>query len=415
MYAVLMQLFYYQVKPKVDPMGILNPTDYSTTLKVSANGISVCSPDYTKKDGSEKEFYFWVYTDFYKWSLLSQGGKLALLVNVFADSSFSRRNEYIFRNKDAVRLATAIEFFIEKFMSVMHIRLETQEGAFDAVAADAEAADSQGLHAVGGDEEVHEDEIDLNAANIDLLDLDGPAVPASAPPPVPHAQPAKQNASSSSHTVDPFGDDPFGLATDRDTHVPSIPAATKPSNAGNTLLDDLMDSGTAISKPTGAGTANVDPFASDPFGEDLFSSQPVAKQEKVAPPLSPYQIAQHKSWLAAALASNKDEVVFYDDGVLRITIKIEVRGSQSRLSINYSNNSPAVLSGINVVVEDPAGLLRFELGAGPSTLSGLGRATQLMMAECIKPAGWSWKTHALDLTHYLNKLIRVFMQPLAPL
>jgi hypothetical protein len=40
--------------------------------------------------GYRYEHYFWVYTDFYKWSLLSQSGKLALLVNVFADSSFSR-------------------------------------------------------------------------------------------------------------------------------------------------------------------------------------------------------------------------------------------------------------------------------------------------------------------------------------
>ena len=371
-------------------MGILNPTDYSTTLKVSANGISVCSPDFSRKDGSEKEFYFWVYTDFYKWSLLSQGGKLALLVNVFADSSFSRRNEYIFRNKDAVRLATAIEFFIEKFMSVMHIRLETQEGAFDAVAADAAVVDSQCLHAVRGDEEVHEDEIDFHAADVDLLDLDGDgpaAPPASAPPPIPPSLPSKQNGSSVSQTVDLFGDDPFGQSNEVEASAPALPAKSKPSHAGSSLLDDLMDSGTAVSKPIATASMSADPFASDPFGEDLFNSAPATKQEKVAPPLTPFQIAQHKSWLAAALASNKDETLFYDDGVLRITTKVEVRGSQSRLSINYSNNSPAVLSGINVVVDDPAGLLRFELGAAPSTLSGLGRATQLMMAECIKPAG----------------------------
>ena len=47
-------------------------------------------------------------------SPLIQGGKLALLLNVFADASFARRNEYIFRNKEAVRLASAIEYFIEK-------------------------------------------------------------------------------------------------------------------------------------------------------------------------------------------------------------------------------------------------------------------------------------------------------------
>ena len=89
----------FKVKPKVDPTGILPATDYSTSLKVSANGVSVCTPDssggqhsssqaaYTGAGGPECEVNFWVYTDFYKWSLLSQGGKLALLVNVFADSS----------------------------------------------------------------------------------------------------------------------------------------------------------------------------------------------------------------------------------------------------------------------------------------------------------------------------------------
>ncbi len=35
----------FKVKPKMDPLGILPATDYSTCLKVSANGISVCVPD----------------------------------------------------------------------------------------------------------------------------------------------------------------------------------------------------------------------------------------------------------------------------------------------------------------------------------------------------------------------------------
>jgi hypothetical protein len=126
------------VKPKSDPLGLMPANDYSTSLRVSAHGISVCIPDVNSRSNSiatgpvERELFFWVYTDFYKWSLLSQNGKLALLVNVFADSSFSRRNEFIFRNKEAQRLATSIEYFIEKFMCVMHVRLETTPGAFDS-------------------------------------------------------------------------------------------------------------------------------------------------------------------------------------------------------------------------------------------------------------------------------------------
>lgn len=54
-------------------------------------GVSVCRPDRDHEKGGytaavadrwpEKEVFFWVYTDFYKWSLLSQAGKLALLVS----------------------------------------------------------------------------------------------------------------------------------------------------------------------------------------------------------------------------------------------------------------------------------------------------------------------------------------------
>ena len=61
----------FKVKPKVDPLSVLNPNDYSTTLKVSANGISVCSPN-PVAGGNDHEHYFWAYTDFFKWSLLSQ-------------------------------------------------------------------------------------------------------------------------------------------------------------------------------------------------------------------------------------------------------------------------------------------------------------------------------------------------------
>ena len=125
------------VKPKVDPLSVLNPNDYSTSLKVSANGISVCTPS-PANPAQDFEHYFWAYTDFYKWSLLSQNGKLALLVNVFSDSTFTKRIEYIFRNKEAVRLATAIEYFIENFMTVLHIRLELVPGSFDTAAAAAE-------------------------------------------------------------------------------------------------------------------------------------------------------------------------------------------------------------------------------------------------------------------------------------
>ena len=87
--------------------------------------MSVKTPQDPGNDASAlMERFFWVYTDFYKWSILSQHGKVALLLNVFADQRFERRQEFIFRTKEAVRMATAIEYYIEKFMSVMHLTLE---------------------------------------------------------------------------------------------------------------------------------------------------------------------------------------------------------------------------------------------------------------------------------------------------
>mmetsp|Transcript_28020 Transcript_28020/g.39890 ORF Transcript_28020/g.39890 Transcript_28020/m.39890 type:complete len:1087 (+) Transcript_28020:36-3296(+) len=439
----------FKVKPKVDPLGILNPSDYSTTLKVSANGISVCAPDVTRKDGSDREYYFWVYTDFFKWSLLSQGGKLALLVNVFADSSFSRRNEYIFRNKEAVRLATAIEYFIEKFMSVMHIRLETQEGAFDDVGdVNGEAgAPTAGLHGISVDDDApHEDEIDLQLVEENLLDMEiSPAIPA-----VPSYKHDNDFAAGSFVTpsvparpapavvADPFGDDdPFGLGPLSAATVPAsavntasrAPAPTAPKG-GSTLLDDLLmdpiPSSTAASNVTINKPSDV--FGSDPFGDDPFGSSPTSlssglgqKVEKPAPPLTPFQQAQHKSWLTAALAANGGP--FYDDGVLQVTSKIEIRGSQCRLSLAYVNNSPGTLSDLQVSIADPAGLIRFELGVGPTSLPGLGRHSQVMMAECIKPAGPgpSWSVSYLDslslqrrsCTLPLPLLLTSFIEPLA--
>ena len=324
----------FKVKPKVDPLGVLPAGDYSTSLKVSANGISVCTPDMASASGGDREHYFWAYTDFYKWSLLTQNGKLALLLNVFADSSFSRRNEYIFRNPDSVRLATAIEYFIEKFMTVNHIRLELNPAAFDEQ-DDRGAASGEdhrtGMHDMetsewqGGDENGDGG----GGGQVDLLDLDTPtggggfsAAQAQALPPAP----------SSRAPGDPFG--------------------------------------------------SADPFAVDAFGAPRGGG--AAASAPVAPPLTAQQSAQHQQWLLAAISAAGGPL--YDDGVVQIATKLEVRGSQGRLTFFYRNQSPAVLSRWSLACLDPAGFLRFELQAGPSDVAGLSQGQQVLMFECMKPA-----------------------------
>lgn len=406
----------FKVKPKSDPLNVLPATDYSTTLRVSALGISVRSPDLNSKDGIEREHYFWVYTDFYKWSLVCPGGKYALMVNVFADSSFSRRLEYAFRTKEAHRLATAIEFYIEKFMSIMHMRLELADNAADEIEAgmrgigstetyegEPEAADA---HNKGGLHVVAEEDRDQGYADeIDLLGMDNDDVVPSAPVAKPVVQAAPAGAFASS---DPFGDsDPFGGdfggSSAPQAHVvaaPPVPVAqvvqpTAQQKVANVLdlLNDLAPAPAPVthSAPPAAPAGNADPFgSSDPFGDDPFgggfgSSVSVSSAApRLAPPLSPQQVSQHHAWFMALLGTNNGP--FYNDGTLQITAKTEVRGSQCRVTLSYANTSPGALTGLQVVLEDEAGLLRSKLSALPDQLSGLGSTTQTIMAECMKPA-----------------------------
>jgi hypothetical protein len=366
----------FKVKPKVDPLGVLPSTDYSTSLKVSANGISVCIPQLDSSNSAlisttsvpEREVYFWVYTDFYKWSLLSQAGKLALLVNVFADSSFSRRNEYIFRTKEAVRLATAIEYFIEKFMSVMHIRLETTEGAFDnveAVVTKEEPLDKTapiGMHQVNTEEAAEEFAGGGYQEELDLLGLE-----------IDEYSSANK---TQNNTIDPFGSDPFGSTT-----------AEYESN-NNDLLAYINVTATAPPIPIQPAPITKgfdDPFGSDPFGDSLLLAPPPPPVIKLAPPLTPVQVEQHKQWMHRAIATAGGPL--YDDGTLQVASKVEIRGSQCRLSLSYRNQSPAALTDFVVTLTDAAGLIRFEITPlSTSTISGLGQSSQVIMLECIKPA-----------------------------
>lgn len=341
----------FKVKPKVDPLGVLSPTDYNTSLKVSAHGISVCAPLPNGKEGQEVEHYFWVYTDFYKWSLLSQAGKLALLVNVFADASFSRRIEYIFRHKEAKRLATAIEYFIEKFMSLMHIHLETTEGAFDEV-ADEDVVDTGRLHELSAEDVAQEEELDL--LGLDLIETT---------PIMSNTKPSNPNST----ILDLFGEEIH-------TPPPAVSQQNKPivstNNAPVVSSANFFD--------------NDDPFGDDPFGGVSFSGTS-SVAPKVAAPLSQQQVMQHKLWFNTSISTNGGQL--FDDGHLQIATKIELRGSQCRITFLYTNQCPVVLEDLKVSVIDSSGLIRFELA--PLTVTSLKvseRITQIMMCECVKPS-----------------------------
>ena len=503
----------FKVKPKADHTGVLCLTDYSTTLRVSANGVSVCTPHSNGSQNSstlssitggsttEREHFFWVYTDFYKWSLISQVGKLALLVNVFADSSFTLRNEYTFRNKEAIRLASAIEFFIEKFMSVMHIRLETTAGAFDDVVETVAVKKSKetptaGLHDGGDfDHSAFEQATFAQPEELDLLGLDfdeevAPVAPARSSiggydnsnsninnsqysgynnntsqqqqqqQQQQRQQQQQQQQQQPSFADDPFGDDPFSDNTPKNRSSSSAGGA---SGGGLSNVDPFADEpfrGEPIASKSAAYSAVSDPFGDDPFGssdpapapapvsssnprnapsasmvsdsygensppvsyaqafggdpfgepeapvapveQSVMRSPPTASYDpfgeavaaaplpimlgaRIAPSLTLEQLEQHAVWMQGALVTGGGPL--YDDGVLQIASKIEVRGSQGRITFYYRSQSALQLSEFDVSVKDSAGLIRCQLSALPSsTLASAGQTEQQLLVECMQPA-----------------------------
>lgn len=367
----------FKVKPKVDPLGNLNGSEYSTSLKVSANGISVCAPDYNT--GVERQFHFWIYTDFYKWSLLSQQGKLALLVNVFADASFNHRNEFVFRTTEALRLSTAIEFYIEKFMSVMHVRLEAK---VDVDTPTALGDVGSGMLQAKEEEFAADEAVTQQATKqLDLLNLMDDAAPTTAQSstnadpfgadpfgtPTP---PKAQEAAKPPPAADPFGADPFGTTT-------SAPASASPAGSATGFGDDPFSA-----SPCAPAASNSAGFGDDPFG---FSAPAAPVGPKKAPPLTAAQESQHCAWLLAAMGQNSGPL--YDDGAVQIACKIETRLSQCRLTLHYRNRSSATASGFTLNIKDSEGMIRFESPkvTNPELLAN-GQGSVFVMMECMKPA-----------------------------
>jgi hypothetical protein len=397
----------FKVKPKIDPIGNLPTNDYTTTLFVSAHGVSVRAPDMSLKDNAEKEFYFWVYTDFYKWSLVAPLGKPALMVNVFADASFSRRVEYTFRTKESSRLATAIEFYIEKFMSVMHIQLELHHDSREEIEAGMEGLTTSKLHVIdtfGGhtnDNNNHvmggADDGGYNDEEVDLLNMDSNNSPMGRSG-YNHADAVGGGGSKSGNfNDDPFAEDPFGEEQAPPPvpkkNLPPIPTNNSIIPKKNDLLDLLGDdlivpSAPAPGPPLGGGGFGDDPFGSDPFGSDPFGSDmgggaAAVPQQRLAPPLTAAQLTQHRTWFVSFLSTGQGP--FYDDGSLQILAKIEIRGSQCRVTLAYNNVSPAAINDLTVNLDDAADGIRLKIDPLASSIPGLGKTTQIILIECLKP------------------------------
>lgn len=364
----------FKVKPKVDPIGNLPQNDYSTSLKVSANGISVCTPG--PNVNIDVEHHFWAYTDFYKWSLLSQNGKLALLVNVFEDEKFKSRVEYIFRNKEAARLATAIEYFIEKFMTVMHIRLELVPGSFDESALNLPAEETPHY--------ASQEEFNETTKQAALIDLEDDGEIAS------YEQSSKANAQvnqgQEEDLLDMLGG---GNEKESDLNVDMAAYYQQEAPASNNASNNGGNGSSNGQKAAVGGT--TDPFGvgSDPFGgsDDPFAASfgdAAIDYNKKAPPLTPEQIQLHHMYRIGVIATRKGPL--YDDGLLQIACKIEVKGSQARMTLYYRNIGPASIQKFSTEIKDPQGLVRFELSESPTVLEAKQSKQQILMLECMKPA-----------------------------
>ncbi len=75
----------------------------------------------------------------------------------------------------------------------------------------------------------------------------------------------------------------------------------------------------------------------------------------------------------------------YDDGSLQVAYKLEIRGSQGRMTFNLRNCSQSNLSDLHLDINDATGLLRFEAGPLATSLAAGGQQQQQIMMECMKP------------------------------
>lgn len=135
----------------------------------------------------------------------------------------------------------------------------------------------------------------------------------------------------------------------------------------------------------GSNSESADPFGADPFGDPFAEKSSTEDQQlKQAPPLTEQQHEQHRTWLTRAMANAGGPL--YDDGNLQVATKIEVRLSQAKVSLFYRNNGPGTVSNLQLTVDDPAGLLRYELSSAQTTLEPMSHSTAVLIMECMKPA-----------------------------
>lgn len=314
--------------------------------------------------------------DFYKWSILRQSGKLALSLQIFTSGDFKQKADFVFRSLDAQAIATAIEYYIEKFMSRMHLRRELDEVGADgkpkAVVA-AKAPPSPAAAAVEAP--------DLLG---DLLG-DEVGIGAGMSEPEPHGK--GENAD-----VDWASDDE---GDDAGAEAKASAAVIAPPTNELSLLDLMstpsapVPAAPAMPPPT---AATLDPFAtpapsfggSSNSGSELLGMMSTPSVGGIEPEVA----AQMAGWFGALVATEAPGLLFKNTKT-EILYKHEFRGSQARIMIKQTNLTAGPLTAISISLEKAEPHLRSAITPGPgdpSTLAGQGASmTYTIMLECNQP------------------------------
>lgn len=111
---------------------------------------------------------------------------------------------------------------------------------------------------------------------------------------------------------------------------------------------------------------------------------------------------QHKLWFSSLLKNTTGP--FYDDGLLQILFKLEIRGSQGRLTLSYRNKSSGDLNNVQIKLLSDNGMIRFKSNNDvPNIIAPMQPEQQLFFLECMKPATAS---PILSLSYYDSNSIK---------
>lgn len=312
-----------------------------------------------------------------------------------AEFDTKNRQEFVFRSREAPKLATAIEFYIEKFMSIMHLWQEGAEGAVDTTASTSNSASQQqttGASASspsststrnGASSEpamaMDQSQVEFQDVVTDLLggydSDDGAAINVTASTVTPTKDLSSTLASLSVASPPTPGMpatptamlEPYAMV---DTSPSPVPVSQQQQQAQDANLFDLL--GAEMGSPTtGAGssvpapqppqtpdaplatTALPAPTAATPSMDDFFGfSDPTPPAPQEGPSLvelAPADAQQMRANMESLLKrGNSFQGVLTENNTVQLMVKCEFRGSQARITFLVINKTPDVLTGLSM-------------------------------------------------------------------